>query len=59
MKKIIAILILVFLLVVPAKWAYMDIDIAHPSHTLFAFLSIVVGIFVAYFLFNAGDAKKH
>ncbi|MES2836471.1 MAG: hypothetical protein V4667_03020 [Bacteroidota bacterium] len=59
MKKMIAILILVFLLVLPAKWVYMDIDIANPSKGLFAFLSIIVGFFVAFFLFTSSETKAH
>lgn len=59
MKKFGAVLILIFLLVVPSKWAYFEIDRAHPSHGLFAFLLIVIGFFAAFFLFNSSEVKKN
>lgn len=59
MKKLGAILILIFLLVIPSKWAYFEIDIVHPSRGLIAFLSIVIGFFVAFYLFNSSEVKKN
>jgi hypothetical protein len=50
--KVLAILILVLLLVFPARWAYLDIDVERPARGLIAFLSIVGGIVLAFFLFN-------
>jgi hypothetical protein len=55
--KLLAVLILVVLLVVPARWAYLDIDVERPARGLLSFLSIVVGIVLAFFLFNKDPQK--
>ena len=58
-NKIIALVILVALMIIPAKWAYFEIDRFNAAPGLFSFLSIIAGVFICFFLFTSNKQKQH